>query len=187
MLMPYLLADTIEEKQARYDAVAAIEYQSRYLDGINAGKLDVTDDCIPPEIKNDARARIYFQAGFLRGVKSYSTVSGLKKCEGGGIHENFYSGVFYWELKGFLKGCATAYEFGQKLRYEIDEPVRMELKKIPFNPEMALDAAIKTLERIDDERNQDEQPGAGQPTPRPAEKIPAEVKPPPPPSEDAPK
>ena len=177
MVMPSLLANTIDDKQARYDVLAAGEYHMRFLDAINAGKLDVPDDSIPPAIKNDARARMYFQAGFLRGVRSYSTVTGLHNSEGGGIHENFHRGVFYWELEGFLKGCDRAYEFGKKIRHEIDEPMSRELQKDNFNPEVALDVAIKVLERIDVERNQAEQPDPAQPATKPADEDPLKDQP----------
>ena len=180
-------AEETDAKYARFLNLEAAEYHWRYIEAIDAGKLDLPENTIPDDISSDARARAYYNAGFLRGVREYRIESELKNSNSQRPCIPPH-GVFRWELEGFIKGCAVARVVGSAIQKDIQDVLVRELQKDNSTPDSAIEAALRVIgQQWDDRVRRDEQTGAGQPAPKSVEKIPVEVQPLPPPSEDAPK
>ena len=179
---------TAGEKDAKTDhflGIAAGEYHWRYLEAIDAGKLDLVESIIPEKIANDARARAYYHAGFIRGVLEYQIESALKNSNSQRpcIPQH---GVLSWELEGFIKGCAAARDVGMAIQKDIQDVLVRELQRDDSNPDSAIEAALRVIEQQRNDREKRADPGAAQPATKPADKVPPIDQPPTPTSKDGP-
>jgi len=183
MLGQCAFAEDRDAKAARYKDLVDGEFHARFLDAMDAGKLDPPENIIPEALRNDARKRMYFQAGFIRGVRSYQTNDGLMRT--GGTRCMKLRDVFEWELDGFIEGCKFAEKVGESIQFELNHVLSEELKKEGVTPDTALDTAIGEIERSRGERLRAEQ--ADQPPTKPADKPPVKGQPSTPTSKDGPR
>jgi hypothetical protein len=166
-------AEETDAKYARFLNLEAAEYHWRYVEAVDAGKLDLAENTIPKEISNDARARAYYRAGFLRGVREYRIESELKNSNSQRPCIPLL-GVFRWELEGFIKGCAAARVVGSAIQKDIQDVLVRELQRDNSTPDSAIEAALKVIgQQWEDRERRAEQPGPAQPATQPADNPPA--------------
>jgi hypothetical protein len=185
MLGQCAFAEDKDVKVARYKDLVDDEFHARFLDAMDAGKLDPPENIIPEAFRNDARKRMYFQAGFIRGVRSYQMNDGLTR--GDGTRCMKLRDIFEWELDGFIEGCKFAEKVGESIQIELNHVLNEELQKEGVTPDTAFDTAISEIERSRVERLRAEQAGAGQPATKPADKPAVKDQPSTPTSKDGPR
>lgn len=185
MLGQCAFAEDKDTKATRYKNLVDGEFHARFLDAMDAGRLDPPENVIPETYRNDARKRMYFQAGFVRGVRSFQANDGLTRGEGTRCMK--LRDVFEWELDGFIEGCKFAAKVGESIQIELNHVLLEELKKDGNTNDTALDTAIGEIERSRVERLRAEQAGADQPATKPADKPPVKDQPSTPTSKDGPR
>lgn len=126
----------------RIQTLCAGQYNRRYEQAISEGELDLPDQEIPDDIKNNARFCAFYRAGYIPGLRSYLTASGLKEGEGLGIYENLYRAESHWELNGFLADCKSAHAVGDRIMSKIQSRVTALYAKT-----LSLDVTIAELEK----------------------------------------
>ncbi|MBK1830822.1 hypothetical protein JIN77_08805 [Verrucomicrobiaceae bacterium R5-34] len=96
-------------------------YQKLYYEILSTGPIELKVTSIPEKYNKNVRHKIFYTAGYYRGILDYSSYEGFKKSKGIGVFHNTLSGMNHVEFEGWLLGCKVGMKQGKLVEAKILE------------------------------------------------------------------